>query len=129
MPSSLLSVYSPLKGRSVPFIRVTRYCSGVSWSCHSSSVFCIFLGVSVMSEFYHAVPRLLTAGPCTRGREHVGRRPRPRDRRSAGSRARPQGAPVDPGRWFASFRIHPSHLQLVRSIQQATEEFNPDLLG
>src|SRR5215210_3588280 len=61
MPSSLLSVYSPLKGRSVPFIRVTRYCSEVSWSCHSSSVFCIFLGVSVMLKVYHATPRLLTA--------------------------------------------------------------------
>jgi hypothetical protein len=33
---------------------VMRYCSEVSWSCHSSSVFCIFLGVSVMPGFYHA---------------------------------------------------------------------------
>src|SRR5918995_459332 len=53
-PSALLPLYSPLKGRSVPFMRVMRYCSGVSSSCHSSSVFCIFLGVSVMPEFYHA---------------------------------------------------------------------------
>jgi hypothetical protein len=35
---------------------VTRYCSEVSWSCHSSSVFWIFFGVSVMAQFYHADP-------------------------------------------------------------------------
>src|SRR5918998_6455717 len=54
MPSSLLSWYSPLNGGSVPFMRVTRYCSEVNWSCHSASVFWIFLGVSVMPVFYHA---------------------------------------------------------------------------
>ena len=43
----------------MPFIRVMRYCSGVSWSCHSASVFCIFLGVSVMWKVYHAGSRLL----------------------------------------------------------------------
>ena len=38
VPGSVLSQYSPVKGRSVPFWRVTRYCSGVSCAFHSSSV-------------------------------------------------------------------------------------------
>src|SRR5918997_969440 len=77
MPSSLLSWYSPLNGLSVPFMRVTRYCSEVSWSCHSASVFWIFLGVSVMARFYHANrpprarPRPLLWGR-SRGRREAG---------------------------------------------------------
>src|SRR5262245_33941098 len=36
MPSSWLSQYLPVKARSVPCSRVTRYCSGVSFLRHSS---------------------------------------------------------------------------------------------
>src|SRR6266705_2579299 len=38
-PSRSLFQYSPVNGRSVPFCRVTRYCSGASWAFHSASVF------------------------------------------------------------------------------------------
>src|SRR5262245_56976682 len=39
MPSSWLFQYSPVKARSVPFLRVTRYWSGVRIAFHSASVF------------------------------------------------------------------------------------------
>src|ERR1700694_1740982 len=39
MPLSLRSQYSPANARSVPFLRVTLYCMGVSCARHSASVF------------------------------------------------------------------------------------------
>ena len=41
MPSVFSSTYGPVKARSVPALRVTSYCSGVSCSRHSASVFLI----------------------------------------------------------------------------------------
>src|SRR6478752_3533353 len=41
MPSSWLWTYLPVKGASVPLRRKTSYCSGVSSSRHSVSVFSI----------------------------------------------------------------------------------------
>src|SRR3954470_16614270 len=38
VPGSSLLQYSPVNGRSVPFLRVTWYCSGVNCSRHSASV-------------------------------------------------------------------------------------------
>src|SRR5208283_4093252 len=40
--------YSPLKGRSVPFWRNTRYCSGVSSLRHSSSVLLILSDIYIL---------------------------------------------------------------------------------
>src|SRR5262245_9564902 len=50
-PSSLQFQYSPVKARSVPFLRVTSYCCGVSCFCHSVSVFsiCPFMGLPLLS--------------------------------------------------------------------------------
>ena len=42
VPGSKTWSYSPVNGRSVPFSRSTRYCSGVSSARHCSSVFLIF---------------------------------------------------------------------------------------
>src|SRR5438132_11602487 len=42
VPFSFVLSYSPVNGRSVPFSRVTWYCSGVSSRFHSSSVFRTF---------------------------------------------------------------------------------------
>ena len=42
-----MSQYGPVKGRSVPWPRATRNCSGVSCARHSASVFVIFVLVSV----------------------------------------------------------------------------------
>src|SRR4051812_27069019 len=39
VPGCLLSLYSPVKARSVPFFLATRYCSGVSSFRQSSSLF------------------------------------------------------------------------------------------
>src|SRR6201994_4693227 len=39
VPSASWFQYSPVNGRSVPFCRVTRYCSGVSCDFHSASDF------------------------------------------------------------------------------------------
>jgi len=41
IPSLFSSTYGPLKARSVPALRVTSYCSGVSCSRHSASVFSV----------------------------------------------------------------------------------------
>ena len=41
MPGRLLSQSLPVKARSVPFSLATRYCSGVSFARHSSSLFTI----------------------------------------------------------------------------------------
>lgn len=41
IPVSWLLTNSPLNGASVPFLRKTSYCSGVSSSFHWSSIFCI----------------------------------------------------------------------------------------
>src|SRR3954471_10008949 len=41
VPGSKLWSYSPVNGRSVPFSRKTRYCSGLSSARHCSSVFWI----------------------------------------------------------------------------------------
>src|SRR5215210_5742081 len=47
-------------------MRVTRYCSESSWSCHSSSDFCIFLGVSVIRVILAWVPRFSGPRPSAR---------------------------------------------------------------
>src|SRR4051812_11857856 len=47
LPSSLVSVYSPVNGRSVPFWRRIWYCSGVSSRFHSCSVLRIFSGIRI----------------------------------------------------------------------------------
>src|SRR6185503_8028925 len=44
-PSSCLSQYLPVKARSVPPLRSTSYCSGVSSSRHCSSVFRTFVDI------------------------------------------------------------------------------------
>ena len=60
MPSSWLSQYLPLKARSVPCSRVTRYCSGVSFWRHSASdlaasaglgFFNVLLSMSIILRF------------------------------------------------------------------------------
>ena len=50
VPSFLLSQYLPVNARSVPFSRAIRYSSGVSYARHSSSVFTIFSGLSVIDS-------------------------------------------------------------------------------
>ncbi len=47
MPFSWWSWYLPVKARSVPCLRSTLNCSGVSCSFHSSSVFSTFWMVAV----------------------------------------------------------------------------------
>ena len=42
MPCSWLFQYLPVNGRSVPALRVTSNCSGVSCAFHSASVLCTF---------------------------------------------------------------------------------------
>src|SRR5919197_4696791 len=49
MPGSNTWSYSPLNGRSVPFSRRTRNCSGVRSRRHSASVFLTFAGTSFLS--------------------------------------------------------------------------------
>src|SRR5438270_9670805 len=58
MPSVSVSTYSPLKGASVPFWRVTRYCSGVSSCFHSFSDFLIFSAMSFRFGTSGKVPAL-----------------------------------------------------------------------
>src|SRR3954452_696393 len=49
-PSSCLSQYLPVNARSVPPLRSTSYCSGVSSSRHCWSVFSIFVVISSLSS-------------------------------------------------------------------------------
>jgi clan AA aspartic protease (TIGR02281 family) len=57
----------PEQAGSVPFLRVIRYCSGVSWACHSASVFLIFsvMSVAVNVVIVFIIRRTLRAGLLT----------------------------------------------------------------
>jgi len=56
-PARFSSQWGPVKARSVPCLRVIRYCSGVSCPRHSSSVF--FTLASVICEEFIAGPSSL----------------------------------------------------------------------
>src|SRR5437762_1558517 len=45
VPRSLACAYSPVNARSVPFLRSTWYCSGVSCCRHSASLFSTFIAL------------------------------------------------------------------------------------
>src|ERR1017187_5009669 len=49
-PGVVTPSYSPVNGRSVPFSRRTRYCSGVSSLRHSSSVFLIISVIGILAR-------------------------------------------------------------------------------
>src|SRR3546814_20267570 len=65
MPGSLLSLYSPGKGRSVPFSWVTWYCAGVSFRT-AASVFAYFIALAPLLIFhqYGEGPQALPLWAC-----------------------------------------------------------------
>src|SRR5262245_14062849 len=65
MPSSWLSQYLPVKARSVPCSRVTRYCSGVSFLRHSSfeAAEAAVLVVVLLSMDFPLLPPIIWGGP------------------------------------------------------------------
>src|SRR3546814_4709196 len=65
MPGSLLSLYSPVKGRSVPFSWVTWYCAGVSFRT-AASVFAYFIALAPLLIFhqYGEGPQALPLWAC-----------------------------------------------------------------
>ena len=83
MPSSWLSQYFPVNARSVPALRSTWYCSGVSSSRHCASVFStVSMPISVQATpgplhgTYACAARRGSRSVKTRGRRARARRPR-----------------------------------------------------
>jgi len=74
-PSAVWFQYWPVKARSVPFWRVTRYCSGVSCARHSASLFSIFVDADIGNSEAAAVTALAPAVPAgwagAAGRPHA----------------------------------------------------------
>ena len=85
-----------MKARSVPALRVTSYCSGVSCSRHSCSDFSIFVAIFLLSSLAtKGTPTSLRAGDARPSCGHDGRRSRSwrrRRARGAGGRLRRRGA-------------------------------------
>src|SRR5450755_3641081 len=65
-PGVVTPSYSPVKGRSVPFSRSTRYCSGVNSLRHSSSVFLIFSVMFILVALDSRWNDLASVGPTRR---------------------------------------------------------------
>src|SRR5450631_4321288 len=65
-PGVVTPSYSPVNGRSVPFSRSTRYCSGVNSLRHSSSVFLIFSVMFILVALDSRWNDLASVGPTRR---------------------------------------------------------------
>src|SRR6266496_4472445 len=66
MPCSWLFQYWPVKARSVPCFRATRYCSGVRSFCHSASVLVIFSMGMLVVVVASDEPAALLVASCDR---------------------------------------------------------------
>src|SRR3954451_21119650 len=62
MPAVFSSTYGPVKARSVPALRVTSNCSGVSCSRHSASDLLILVVIWLLSVCVQSTPQFLRGG-------------------------------------------------------------------